>query len=152
MAIRRGHALLLRTQYTAIRKQRAECFIEPIVHFSSLSNSHSQDDGWHALKHPLSSNSHFIHKAIYLVESGRTLAGKHLRAVRLRDAVGERELEVLGEELLDVWALDVVGLLELSDLEDLCKYCQPSKPNNEGQRERTLIEPKRDLCLAAMSW
>ena len=31
----------------------------------------------------------------------------------------KRELEVLGEELLDVWALDVVGLLELNNLEDL---------------------------------
>jgi hypothetical protein len=29
------------------------------------------------------------------------------------------ELEVLGEELLDVWALDVLGLLELNNLEDL---------------------------------
>jgi hypothetical protein len=33
--------------------------------------------------------------------------------------VRKRELEVLGEELLDVWALDVFGLLELNDLEDL---------------------------------
>jgi hypothetical protein len=33
--------------------------------------------------------------------------------------VGKREFEVLGKELLDVWALDVVGLLELDDLEDL---------------------------------
>jgi hypothetical protein len=31
----------------------------------------------------------------------------------------EREFEVLGKELLDVWALDVVGLLELNNLEDL---------------------------------
>lgn len=31
----------------------------------------------------------------------------------------KRELEVLGEELLDVWALNVIGLLELDDLEDL---------------------------------
>jgi hypothetical protein len=33
--------------------------------------------------------------------------------------VRERELEVLGKELLDVWALDVLGLLEFDDLEDL---------------------------------
>jgi len=33
--------------------------------------------------------------------------------------VRKRELEVLGEELLDVWALDVVGLLELNNLEDV---------------------------------
>lgn len=29
------------------------------------------------------------------------------------------ELEVLGKELLDVWALDVLSLLELDDLENL---------------------------------
>jgi len=33
--------------------------------------------------------------------------------------VGERELEVLGDELADVGALDVLGLLELDDAEDL---------------------------------
>jgi hypothetical protein len=33
--------------------------------------------------------------------------------------VGQRELEVLGEELLDVWSADVVGLLNLNDLENL---------------------------------
>lgn len=31
----------------------------------------------------------------------------------------KREFEVLGEELLDVWALHVIGLLEFNDLEDL---------------------------------
>jgi hypothetical protein len=38
------------------------------------------------------------------------------------DTVRKREFEVLGEELLDVWALDVVGLLELDNLEDLLKH------------------------------
>lgn len=33
--------------------------------------------------------------------------------------MGQREGEVLGEELLDVGALDIVGLLELDDTEDL---------------------------------
>jgi hypothetical protein len=33
--------------------------------------------------------------------------------------VRKREFETLGEELLDVWALNVVGLLEFDDLEDL---------------------------------
>ena len=33
--------------------------------------------------------------------------------------MGERELEVLDEELLDVRAADVGGLLDLDDLEDL---------------------------------
>lgn len=33
--------------------------------------------------------------------------------------MGERELEVLDEELLDVWAANIVGLLDLDNLEDL---------------------------------
>lgn len=33
----------------------------------------------------------------------------------------KRKFKVLGEELLDVRALDVVGLLELNDLENLYK-------------------------------
>jgi hypothetical protein len=33
--------------------------------------------------------------------------------------VGQRELEALDKELLDVWAADVVGLLDLNNLEDL---------------------------------
>lgn len=36
----------------------------------------------------------------------------------------KREFEVLGKKLLDVWALDVVGLLKLNDLENLCKFCE----------------------------
>jgi hypothetical protein len=35
--------------------------------------------------------------------------------------VGQRELEVLDKELLDVRSANVVGLLELNDLEDLGK-------------------------------
>ena len=31
----------------------------------------------------------------------------------------KREFEILFEELLDVWALDVFGLLDFDDLEDL---------------------------------
>ena len=33
--------------------------------------------------------------------------------------MGQRELEVLGEELLDVWSAEVIGLLNLNNLEDL---------------------------------
>jgi hypothetical protein len=35
--------------------------------------------------------------------------------------VGQRELEALDEELLDVWAANVGGLLNLNDLENLGK-------------------------------
>jgi hypothetical protein len=37
----------------------------------------------------------------------------------LGDTVGQRELKLLGEELLEVWAADIIGLLNLDDLEDL---------------------------------
>ncbi|NWN33528.1 hypothetical protein GY663_30590, partial [Klebsiella michiganensis] len=52
-------------------------------------------------------------------ESGWAVGREDLLARLLVDAVGQRELEVLGEELLDVWSADVVGLLYLDDLEDL---------------------------------
>lgn len=47
------------------------------------------------------------------------MGSKDLLAGLLVDAVGERELELLDEELLDVRAADVGGLLDLNDLEDL---------------------------------
>lgn len=53
-----------------------------------------------------------------LVEGSRPLRSKDLLVLRRR-AVGQRELEVLGEKLADVRAADVVGLLDLDDLEDL---------------------------------
>ena len=39
-----------------------------------------------------------------------------------RDAVREREFEVLGDDLLDVGTLDIVVLLELDDPENLEHY------------------------------
>ena len=52
--------------------------------------------------------------------------------------MGQRELEALDKELLDVWAADVVGLLDLNNLEDLrllvsdrslyCDWCVPGRP------------------------
>jgi len=44
---------------------------------------------------------------------------EYLLAGRFRNAVGKREPKFLGEELLDVWAFDVVGLLDFHNLEDL---------------------------------
>lgn len=52
------------------------------------------------------------------LEGGWPSGGEDL-AGGLGDTVGERELEVLGEKLLDVGAADIGGLLELNDLEDL---------------------------------
>lgn len=37
----------------------------------------------------------------------------------------KRERQALGEELLEVWASDVVGLLDLDNLEDLQKLLTP---------------------------
>jgi hypothetical protein len=54
-----------------------------------------------------------------LSKSGWSLRAEHLLVVLLGDAVGEGELQVLLDELLDVGALDVVDLLELNDAEDL---------------------------------
>lgn len=49
------------------------------------------------------------------------MGGEDLLADGLGDTVGEGELEVLGHELLHVWAADVLGLGDLDDLEDLYK-------------------------------
>jgi hypothetical protein len=47
------------------------------------------------------------------------VGSEDLLASGLGDTVGKGELEVLGEELLDVGAADVLGLLDLDDLDDL---------------------------------
>lgn len=47
------------------------------------------------------------------------MGSEDLLASGLGDTVGKGELEVLGEELLDVGAADVLGLLDLDDLDDL---------------------------------
>jgi hypothetical protein len=54
-----------------------------------------------------------------LEESGWAGGGEDLLSGLLVNAVGQRELEVLDEELLHVRSADVVGLLDLNDLEDL---------------------------------
>lgn len=56
---------------------------------------------------------------IPLSESRRTLGTEQLLGAVLRDTVREGELEVLGEKLLDVGPLDILGLLELNDAENL---------------------------------
>lgn len=62
-----------------------------------------------------------------LEESRRPVSREDLLGGRLVDAVGERELEVLDEELLDVRAADVGGLLDLDDLEDLVWMLEDAK-------------------------
>ena len=52
-------------------------------------------------------------------KSRRTSRAEQLLGVDLGDTVRKRELQVLGDELLDVRAADVVGLLELHNTENL---------------------------------
>lgn len=56
---------------------------------------------------------------IRLEESSGPGRGEDLLVGVPVDTGWERELEVLLEELLDVWAADVVGLLDFNDLQDL---------------------------------
>ena len=47
------------------------------------------------------------------------MCGEDLLAGAPTNAVRKRKFQVLGEELLNVWAADVISLLNLNDLEDL---------------------------------
>ncbi len=47
------------------------------------------------------------------------MGGKDLLGALLGDAVGQWELEVLDEQLLNVWPADIGRLLYLDDLENL---------------------------------
>ena len=58
--------------------------------------------------------------AIRLVEGSGPLRGEDVLVLRW-GAVRQRELEVLGQKLADVRAADVLGLLDLNDLKDLCE-------------------------------
>jgi hypothetical protein len=62
------------------------------------------------------------HSSQRSVKGGWSLSDKYLGAGSLRNAVRKREFEVLGKELLDVWTLDIIALLELDDLEDLIQH------------------------------
>lgn len=53
------------------------------------------------------------------MEGAGPLGNKHLLCRALRHAVRQRELQVLGDELLDVRAADIGSLLELDNLQDL---------------------------------
>ena len=63
-----------------------------------------------------------------LVEGSRPLRGEDLLVLRRR-AMREWELEVLGEELADVGAANVVSLLDLDDLEDLQQWWSANSLN-----------------------
>lgn len=95
------------------------CFLEPIVLYSICErhpNSVNQAT-WRTEAADPSTPS--TPKTIRLEEGGRAVGREDLLASLRGVAVGQRELEVLGEELLDVGAADVLGLLNLNDLEDV---------------------------------
>lgn len=71
------------------------------------------------LKQPPSVPVNAQARAICLVESVWAGGSEDLLAALVWSTVRQREAEVLGGELLDVWAADVIGLLDLDDLEDL---------------------------------
>lgn len=47
------------------------------------------------------------------------MSGEQSLAGGLGHTMRQREFEVLGEQLFDVRALDIIGLLKLNDFEDL---------------------------------
>jgi hypothetical protein len=53
------------------------------------------------------------------IESRGPVCGEDLLAGAPTNAVRKRKFQVLGEELLDVWAADVISLLNLNDLKNL---------------------------------
>ena len=76
--------------------------------------------------HAMAISLSFIHTLLLpkpitsrLCESRWPRVSEHLLASGLAVAVRQRELEVLGEELLDVRAADVLGVVDLNDLQDL---------------------------------
>lgn len=69
----------------------------------------------------ISQTPHTAHNTMTpnLCESGRAGGAENLLVVEARNTVGKREREILGDQLLDVRALDVLGLLDLNDTENL---------------------------------
>jgi len=59
-----------------------------------------------------------------LGESSRAPGAPEFLSAGLGHAVREREAEALGDQLLDVGALDVLGLLDLNDTENLVQQSQ----------------------------
>lgn len=76
---------------------------------------------------PLSESPLFLppglqtHHSQALCESGGSVRGEELLRGSFGDTMGKRKFEVLGEELFDVWALNIGGLLDFDDFEDLQK-------------------------------
>lgn len=71
-----------------------------------------------------------------------SVRSEDLLAAGLGDAVGKGELEVRGQQLLDVRASDVLGLLNLNNLQDLPLVSK--FPSNQNSISHTWICRKRE--------
>ena len=67
-----------------------------------------------------------------LVEGGRPLGGEDPLVDLRWGAMWEREFEVLGHQLLDVWSTYIIRLLDLNDLENLCVVFALAHCQNRG--------------------
>jgi hypothetical protein len=64
----------------------------------------------------------------HLVESVGARGGENILVALGCLAMGQRELEILGNELLDVRSPDVLGLFNLDNLEDLSRWVSECDP------------------------
>lgn len=102
------------------------------------------------------------------MEGAGPLGNEHLLCRALRHAVRQRELQVLGDELLDVRTADIGSLLEFDNLEDLvvakngCQLIGAGRGARKMERQvwvvgrvywggLTWIDRNLALCLAAIS-
>jgi hypothetical protein len=71
------------------------------------------------------------------------VGSEDLLAGAAANTMREGEFQALGQELLDVWAADVGGLLDLNDLEDL-ESIQVRRRRYRRRLEHTWIDLKRE--------
>ena len=91
-----------------------------ISFFPQFRNEHRHNHSRNHTHIIISSNTRKTHPPLFFLRKrGRSGGTEDLLVADLGRAVGQREGEVLGEELSDVGALDVVGLLDLDNAEDL---------------------------------
>lgn len=74
------------------------------------------------ISHKPPTTTHITRENPNLCEGRRAGGAEDLLVADTGDTVGKGESEILGDELLDVGALDVLGLLDLDNAEDL-RYC-----------------------------
>lgn len=75
------------------------------------------------------------------IESRGPVCGEDLLAGAPTNTVRKRKFQVLGEELLDVWAANVIGLLNLNDLEDMNRPETSTVPGSH-----VLVESLNSIC------